>query len=203
MGTKKWIFFAPGQEELLYDQFRNLPGDVTEEKYRTIVEHNKLQMFEIIQEAGQTIFVPSGWHHQVRNISDTISVNHNWFNGCNIMKIWQSMHSKLQEIRQEIDDCIEMDNFDEHCQLMLKSIFGFDFNMFFGVLRLILKNRLRILDEGSSLILNEAELGKNHAIFDLKAIQRVAQDIFEKCGLEEFKQSSQQILSTISASEYR
>jgi hypothetical protein len=39
---------------------------------------------EVIQEAGEVIFVPSGWHHSVENLDDTISINHNWFNGFNI-----------------------------------------------------------------------------------------------------------------------
>lgn len=198
MGTKRWIFFAPGQEEQLYDQFKNLPFDVTDDKHLKIIEDNKLKMFEIIQKAGQTIFVPSGWHHQVWNLEDTISVNHNWFNGCNIMKIWQSMHEKFHEVRHEIDDCKDMDNFDEHCQVMLKSVFGLDFKMFFDILNLIVKNRLQILNSDKIFIVNEAELGTNHAIFDLKAIRRVAQDIFDKCEIEEFKESSQHILKNIS-----
>lgn len=202
MGTKKWIFFAPGEERPLYDQFRNLPADVNEAKCRQIIDANKLQVFEISQEAGQTIFVPSGWHHQVWNVADTISVNHNWFNGCNIMQIWHAMNSKLQEIRQEIDDCKDMDNFDEHCQVMLKSVFGLDFNMFFDILRLVVKNRLKILDAGASLVLNEAELGENHAIFDLSAVHGVAQDILDNCGVDGFRQSAQQILSTIEDSKH-
>lgn len=201
MGTKKWILFAPGQEQPLYDQFRNLPADVNEEQCRQIIDANKLQVFEITQEAGQTIFVPSGWHHQVWNVADTISVNHNWFNGCNIMQIWQSMNSKLQEIRHEIDDCKDMDNFDEHCQVMLKSVFGLDFNMFFDMLRLVVRNRLKILDADGSSVLNEAELGENHAIFDLSAVHGVAQDILDNCGVDEFRKAAQQILSTIEDSK--
>lgn len=64
---------------------------------------------ECIQESGDTIFVPSGWHHQVYNLvcfspllslyrpvtlfqcmslnvlqEDTISINHNWLNAYNL-----------------------------------------------------------------------------------------------------------------------
>lgn len=198
MGTKRWIFFAPGQEDLLCDQFKNLPFNIDEKKCHDIIQDKKLKMFEITQKAGQTIFVPSGWHHQVWNLEDTISVNHNWFNGCNIMTIWLSMLDKFHEIQREIDDCKDMDNFDGHCQLMLKSVFGLDFQMFFDILNVILKNRLLILKTGNLKILNEAELGTNHTMFDLQAIRCVVQDIYDKLEIEQFKQSSQQILSLIS-----
>ncbi len=32
------------------------------------------------QGPGEIVFVPSGWWHQVENVSDCLSVNHNWIN---------------------------------------------------------------------------------------------------------------------------
>ena len=49
-----------------------------------------LSYFEIIQRRGEVIFVPSGWHHQVENVEDTISINHNWFNAANIQTIFRN-----------------------------------------------------------------------------------------------------------------
>lgn len=40
---------------------------------------------EIIQGAGEALFVPSGWAHSVENLEDTISINHNWLNGFNVL----------------------------------------------------------------------------------------------------------------------
>ena len=40
--------------------------------------------YTYIQEAGETIFVPSGWHHTVENLQDTLSINHNWLNRNNL-----------------------------------------------------------------------------------------------------------------------
>ena len=37
-----------------------------------------LLLAKVVQEAGETIFVPSGWYHQVTNLVDTVSINHNW-----------------------------------------------------------------------------------------------------------------------------
>ena len=50
--------------------------------------HKLKRNYEVIQEPGDVIFVPSGWHHQVHNLEDTISINHNWFNGANIGNIF-------------------------------------------------------------------------------------------------------------------
>lgn len=30
----------------------------------------------MMQESGEAIFVPSGWHHTVVNLEDTLSINH-------------------------------------------------------------------------------------------------------------------------------
>lgn len=49
------------------------------------------------QKEGETIFVPSGWHHTVENIEDTLSVNHNWLNGYNLMGCWKKLRGEAEE----------------------------------------------------------------------------------------------------------
>ena len=51
--------------------------------------------FEVIQETGETIFVPSGWHHTVENLEDTLSINHNWLNGYNLKGSWEKLKREL------------------------------------------------------------------------------------------------------------
>ncbi|KAL7568738.1 hypothetical protein ACA910_021731 [Epithemia clementina (nom. ined.)] len=48
------------------------------------------------QERGDTIFVPSRWHHTVENIEDTLSINHNWLNRANF-------HFSLDKLRSEVE----------------------------------------------------------------------------------------------------
>lgn len=189
VGTKRWIFFPPHEEDKLRDRFGNLPFDIGDETVKKIIQEKEVQSFEIIQSAGQTVFVPSGWHHQVWNIEDTISVNHNWFNGCNIHLIWTAMYDKFNEVLREIDDCKDMENFEEHCQLMLKSDFGLDFQMFLEILQCILNNRLKILEADRNVIINETKLGRKHAIFDLRSICGVLNEMIKKFCIGKLKQT--------------
>lgn len=161
------------------------------------MHEKQVQSFEVIQRAGQTVFVPSGWHHQVWNMEDTISLNHNWFNGCNIHWIWSAIYGKFMEVLREIDDCKDMENFDEHCQLMLKSDFGLDFKMFLEILQCIVNNRLKILQGDNEVILNEIKLGRKHAFFDLASIRRVLNDFNNKCSIKNLKQISQELIDRI------
>ncbi|GIY93508.1 2-oxoglutarate and iron-dependent oxygenase JMJD4 [Caerostris extrusa] len=65
-------------------------------------------------------FVPSGWYHQVWNIEDTISINHNWFNSCNIHYIWHCLHKSALDVEKELSDCKSADDWENMCQDVLK-----------------------------------------------------------------------------------
>lgn len=86
-----------------------------------------------------------------------------------------------------------MENFEEHCQLMLKTDFGLDFQMFLDILQCIVANRRKLLKNGIILSLNECKLGRKHAIYDLKSIDRMLIDFQAKCNLEELQKTSQNI----------
>ncbi|XP_062260105.1 2-oxoglutarate and iron-dependent oxygenase JMJD4 isoform X1 [Platichthys flesus] len=121
-GRKKWLLYPPGQEEFLRDSHGNLPYDVTSSELQDqgLYPHceKACQPLEIIQEAGEIIFVPSGWHHQVYNLEDTISINHNWLNGCNVDIMWQFLQNELSSVQKEIDEWRNtMDSWHQHCQV--------------------------------------------------------------------------------------
>lgn len=46
------------------------------------------QYSAFIQQEGETVFVPSGWFHQVHNLDDCISLNHNWMNGYCVRSVY-------------------------------------------------------------------------------------------------------------------
>lgn len=94
------------------------------------------------------------------------------------------MEDTFVKVVAEISDCRDMDNFDEHCQLMLKSVFGINFDVFLDLLDVVAENRLRVIhsEHGTGLV-NDVEIGRNHAIFDLKAIFTVLEEMRRKCEI--------------------
>uniref|UniRef100_U3JEE8 2-oxoglutarate and iron-dependent oxygenase JMJD4 n=1 Tax=Ficedula albicollis TaxID=59894 RepID=U3JEE8_FICAL len=121
-GRKKWLLYPAGQEEFLKDCHGNLPFDVTAPDLgdkRIYPRYSQSQPpLEIIQEAGEIVFIPSGWHHQVYNLEDTISINHNWVNGCNVAVMWCFLQDELAAVQREISQWKEpMDDWHLQCQV--------------------------------------------------------------------------------------
>lgn len=167
IGKKKWLLFPPGEEDKIKDQLGNFPLFFTECKDKNL----NIKYFEIIQETGDALFVPSGWHHQVINIVDTISINHNWVNGCNIEQVYASLKSNLASVENEIKELRDTEEFTDQCQLILKSVFGMDFNMFISFVTYIGKKRLSHV-KGENIDSN-CELGMDHILFDLKMVLKI------------------------------
>lgn len=57
------------------------------------------------QEAGEAIFVPSGWHHTVHNLADTLSVNANWLNAFNAHWAGALLRRERAQAAAAIEDC--------------------------------------------------------------------------------------------------
>jgi len=53
-----------GDEEKLKDRNGHLPFDVDE----SMLCAAGVKYFEVVQNRGEVLFVPSGWHHQVYNL---------------------------------------------------------------------------------------------------------------------------------------
>lgn len=138
--------------------------------------YSNVKYFEIVQEAGDAIFVPSGWHHQVVNLVDTISINHNWINGCNIQKVWEALQKNLASVELEIAEFKTTEDFPVDCQVILKSLFGMDYTMFAMFINYIGKKRLNQLISRDTPGFSSYVLGIKHIKFDLTIIL----DIIEK-----------------------
>ncbi|CAG9784271.1 unnamed protein product [Diatraea saccharalis] len=164
VGRKKWILFPPGEEKKLKDKLGNLPMLFDSEI------HKGIKYFEITQEKGDAIFIPSGWFHQVLNIFDTISINHNWINGCNIKKVWETLETQLISVENEIAEFRTSEDFTLQCQLILKSVFGMDFKMFIAFICHIGKKRLLQIESKQSRVFGKYILGINHIKFDLNNV---------------------------------
>lgn len=140
-GLKRWLLLEPNEEQKLKDSFGHLPFSISPEELTA----KNVKHFDFIQGCNETLFVPSGWFHQVTNLGDTVSINHNWFNGCNIGFVAEKLLSQFDEVVKEISDCKDADNFLESCQLMLKSLFGINFSDFIEILTHIMNKRIDLL----------------------------------------------------------
>ncbi|XP_071448147.1 2-oxoglutarate and iron-dependent oxygenase JMJD4 [Hetaerina americana] len=143
VGKKRWVFYPPAQyknaevscEQCLMGRLDSMRAE-------------KEQSIEVIQEAGEIIFVPSGWKHEVWNLKDTISINHNWANGCNLESwVWPSLSTALTAVEAELKDCLEdgMECWEEQCQLLLHATHGMDFMEFYSLLSTIGAPRVHFL----------------------------------------------------------
>ena len=142
-GRKRWLLLAPEFTHLLYDQFaqklaptfhpmyynsKKVSNDGNDGNSNNSNNNDRQQNWEdkypllqfarpieIIQEVGTSLFVPSGWHHTVENIDDTLSVNSNWCNGNNVawcfsdlVRSSKGMKTMLPILRWKVEKCIAM-----------------------------------------------------------------------------------------------
>lgn len=85
------------------------------------------------------------------------------------------MKLQLDDVMKEIS-CFKdsMDNWHQHCQLILKSCFGMDFNDFYKFLKFILKSRKQSLEtKQPHRVYGGWIIGSNHLKFDLKKVEEV------------------------------
>ncbi|KAJ1723527.1 JmjC domain-containing protein 4 [Coemansia erecta] len=129
-GRKQWTLVPPGQNALFTDGLGNWVHDLRAYDATKFPRLNELRTIEIVQEAGETIFVPSGWWHQVVNLEDTISINHNWGNEFNLACMCDRLQEDLRRVRWALRDVADMDAFDEYAQGVLKADNGMNYAEF-------------------------------------------------------------------------
>ena len=56
----------------------------------------------VYQHAGEAMFVPSTWKHQVENVVETLSVNHNWITTANIDLMWNCLELDMVAVQHEM-----------------------------------------------------------------------------------------------------
>lgn len=101
-GRKRWIFFPPRVADALLDArgecvYDVLARDVDPKRWPRFGEAWAARV-ECTQEPGDAVFVPSGWYHQVHNLEDALSVNHNWNNVFSVRAMWEALRSELRRV---------------------------------------------------------------------------------------------------------
>ncbi|BEI89300.1 uncharacterized protein CcaverHIS019_0206620 [Cutaneotrichosporon cavernicola] len=93
VGRKLWWLFPPGTEPR--DKHGELLFDVRDAK-----------ALKVLQEEGEVIFVPSGWHHQVLNLDFCISINHNFFSSPTLPRVYASLRASHDRCAASIADVL-------------------------------------------------------------------------------------------------
>jgi len=102
-----------------------------------------VKLLRLEQRSGDLVFVPSGWFHQVKNIVDTISINHNWFNASNIQRVYFNLNTELDRVKTEISDCMDDPDWNNLCQKILREHFGLNHFQLVDLLSFILERRFQ------------------------------------------------------------
>ncbi|KAG0459928.1 hypothetical protein HPP92_023056 [Vanilla planifolia] len=178
-GRKYWLFLSPSECHKIFDRYGknyvyDVYGDICEKKFP---EFNKAMWSECMQESNEIIFVPSGWYHQVHNLEDTISINHNWFNSHNLSWVWNLLLKDYVEAKEYIEDIREICNeFERICQRNLAANTGMNLHDFFVFLtRFALANLTLLRDlcnENDAYSLSRVMA--NHVLSNIRAIRSVA-----------------------------
>ncbi|KAM0900933.1 hypothetical protein ACQ4PT_020319 [Festuca glaucescens] len=178
-GRKLWLFLEPSQSHLIFDRnlrssVYDINGDVSEKQFP---DFNKAEWIECIQEQNEIIFVPSGWYHQVHNLEDTISINHNWFNVYNLHWVWNLLHEDYKVAKEYIEDIRDIcDDFEGLCQRNLAANTGMNFYDFFiFITRFVLANVIELyhIREPEDAKLNSTETA-HPFVYNLMQIRDVA-----------------------------
>mmetsp|Transcript_14700 Transcript_14700/g.26587 ORF Transcript_14700/g.26587 Transcript_14700/m.26587 type:complete len:240 (+) Transcript_14700:214-933(+) len=110
---------------------------------------NEERRFEVIQHTGEAIFVPSAWKHEVVNLVETLSINHNWITSANIDQTWHCLTIEIAAIEKEVEKwgVIPEDDFGAR-ENMLRGCVGLDVTMFMLMIILeIVELLLAIIDD--------------------------------------------------------
>ncbi|ODN92127.1 hypothetical protein L198_05799 [Cryptococcus wingfieldii CBS 7118] len=101
VGRKVWWLFPPDRLDKIKDQNGELYFDV-----RDLEDEG--EAIKVLQQEGEIIFVPSGWHHQVLNIDFCISINHNFFSSPTLPRIYATLCLGQNRVEESILDVKEM-----------------------------------------------------------------------------------------------
>ncbi|TYJ57249.1 hypothetical protein B9479_001982 [Cryptococcus floricola] len=101
VGRKVWWLFPPDRLDKIKDKNGELYFDV-----RDLEDAGGA--IKVLQQEGEIIFVPSGWHHQVLNIDFCISINHNFFSSPTLPRIYETLCVSQIRVEESILDVKEM-----------------------------------------------------------------------------------------------
>eukprot|EP00966_Prymnesium_polylepis_P114747 2651753-Prymnesium_polylepis.1 len=99
-GAKRWLLFPPSTDPAVL--FREAMEEDLEavqwlhECYPHLPKETN--GFDLIQQPGQTVFVPHGWWHMVVNLETSVAVTHNFVGPHNVEAAHAALHAEAPEL---------------------------------------------------------------------------------------------------------
>eukprot|EP00802_Teleaulax_amphioxeia_P010629 Tamp_10657.p1 GENE.Tamp_10657~~Tamp_10657.p1 ORF type:complete len:562 (+),score=108.24 Tamp_10657:2-1687(+) len=141
-GTKMWWMLPPQCTAALHDGEGKQLFDVRqvdEARFPLFKAAAAKHLIHFQQAPGEIVFVPSGWWHQVENLTDALSINHNWVNAANVGHSWRLLQDTRTKIASELPlDC------EETYEEVLNFRLGWNFSAFRDFLTATLSRELEL-----------------------------------------------------------
>ncbi|KAE9549984.1 hypothetical protein FO519_006804 [Halicephalobus sp. NKZ332] len=102
-GIKHWLFLPI---EKTTEFFKKYPEETDFTRHPGIVE--EFGLIEHIQSPGEIVIVPPGWYHQVLNMTECLSVNHNTINVFNVIGVCLELQERFLAVLKELEDQKEL-----------------------------------------------------------------------------------------------
>ena len=113
VGRKRWLMIPPQRSVhlLARDGSGRRPRDLAAavaadplDPENPFPDARRSRPIVVDQPPGAAIFVPSLWYHQVHNVTDCVSVNHNWLNASNARLCWAMLRDELADVQEGLPD---------------------------------------------------------------------------------------------------
>jgi hypothetical protein len=144
--------------------------------------HNEISptSFEMIQHAGETMFVPATWKHEVINLVETLSINHNWITSANIDMTYECLKTEILSVEDEIGEwgVVPIDDYEAR-ENMLRGCIGMDVTL------LVLMALLESVELMETILCIESRATTNksdiwHSAYSIFRLQQLIADIFRE-----------------------
>ncbi|VDM97767.1 unnamed protein product [Thelazia callipaeda] len=145
-GRKLWYFVTPGKEEYFRLDRHSFLKDIRTARDKW----SEADVLSFVQEEGEIFFVPSNWYHQVHNLEDTISINHNFINASNVGLVVELITERLKDVDRELTDCKDYFSsieYNRYCEQILSADIRVNLATLSSLLHLISNDRKNDVDE--------------------------------------------------------
>lgn len=97
----------------------------------------------------------------------------------------KSLKKNIDMVESEIIEFKDTEGWMEHCQVMLQSLFGINYEGFYEFVKYITVKRINSLKNGCNLTFGNWHISNNHIVFDLKSLRSIFECLVTEPYLDE------------------